>query len=72
MDEKDLSSFSIEDEGRCGDMARKSAAGMNIVPARDLLSQEGMPVTGHGEGSGVLVEDPSDMMPESGRIERQG
>lgn len=69
MDQKDPSPLAIENESRCRDMPGNGATGMNVVSARDLASQEGMPFMRHAEGSGMIVQDGPDMMPESCWIE---
>jgi hypothetical protein len=72
MDQKDPSSGSIEHEGRGCDMPREGVAGMNVISIGDLAPKESMPLIGHTEGSGVIVQKPSDMMPEGGRVEAHG
>jgi hypothetical protein len=72
VDQENPLSRPIEDERRGRDMPGKGAAGMNVIPAFDLATEDGVSVIGHTEGPGVIVEDRSDMIPEGCRIETHG
>ena len=69
MDEQDPLPFAVEDERGRGHMAGKGAAGMDVVPARDLTAQKRVPLSRHAEGFRMPVEDRCDMAAEGGRIE---
>ncbi|MEE1657335.1 hypothetical protein VB618_14085 [Microvirga sp. CF3062] len=72
MDEEDFFASSIEDEGRCRDMAGKGAAGVDVVAIRDLAPQESMSFLRQVECSRVLAEEQKNMPSEGGRIEAHG
>jgi hypothetical protein len=72
VDQEDAPSCPIEDECRGRDMPGIGAAGMNVIPAFDLATEDSVSVIGHTEGPGVIVEDRSDVIPEGCRIETHG
>ena len=72
MDQKDLLPAPVENERGGRDMAGKGAAGMNVIPARDLTPQESMPCIRHPEGSGVSVQNRAHMPAEGRKVEARG
>jgi hypothetical protein len=72
IDQKNALPCFIENESRCGDMARERAPQMNVVPVLDLLSQQGMPVAGNLEGMGIAIEQAPDLLAKGGRVESAG
>jgi hypothetical protein len=71
VDEENSVPSPIQDEGRCGHMAWKGAAGVNVIPILDLTPQESVPVMGQSKGVRMIVEDHAHLFPEGSRIEVQ-
>src|SRR5687767_14855288 len=69
VDQEDSFALCVEDERRCGHMAGKGAAGMNVIPIPDLPPQESMTLLRHVERTRMPVQNRFYMLSEGRSVE---